>query len=84
MINIISSPRNGKVVTVKAVDDDAELMIITMDGQMIRTRVNEVSVIGRNTQGVTILDTSPESRVTSVAIIEEDKEEDKEEEKEPE
>jgi DNA gyrase subunit A len=82
MINIISSERNGKVVSVKAVDNDEELMIITLDGQMIRTRVNEVSVIGRNTQGVTILETSGDSRVTSVAIIEEDKEEDKEEEKE--
>jgi len=55
-----------------------------MDGQMIRTRVKEISVIGRNTQGVTILDTSAESRVTSVAIIDEvkeDKVEDKTEDK---
>ncbi|MDH5542257.1 MAG: DNA gyrase subunit A [Nitrospinota bacterium] len=80
MINIISSERNGQVVSVKVVDDDAEIMLVTEDGQMIRTRVSEISVIGRNTQGVKILDTEGK-HVISVAVLEEDKEEKEDKEK---
>ncbi|MBI5178432.1 MAG: DNA gyrase subunit A [Nitrospinae bacterium] len=73
VINIIASERNGKVVSLKSVKDDNEILLITTDGQAIRTRVNEISVIGRNTQGVKLLDTEGTSKVISLAVIEEDK-----------
>ncbi len=75
VINIINSKRNGDVVALKAVDNEDEMLLITEDGQMVRTKVKEVSTIGRNTQGVTIVDTDGESRVMSIAILEEDREE---------
>jgi len=74
VINIMTSERNGKVVSFKAVRDDNEIMLITRDGQVIRTRVNEISIIGRNTQGVKVLDTEGDGKVISMAVIEEDRE----------
>ncbi|MCE7915466.1 MAG: DNA gyrase subunit A [Nitrosomonas sp. PRO4] len=55
MIAIITSLRNGKVVTAKLVKPDDEIMLITSGGVMIRTRVNEVREMSRATQGVTLI-----------------------------
>ena len=55
MIAIITSARNGKVVTAKLVKPDDEIMLITSGGVMIRTRVNEVREMSRATQGVTLI-----------------------------
>jgi len=54
-INIRISKRNGKVVDVKSVTDDEELLAITSNGIVIRTPVEEISLIGRATQGVKIM-----------------------------
>ncbi len=55
MIAIITSARNGKVVTAKLVKPDDEIMLITSGGVLIRTRVNEVREMSRATQGVTLI-----------------------------
>ncbi len=55
MIAIITSPRNGKVVTAKLVKPEDEIMLITSGGVLIRTRVNEVREMSRATQGVTLI-----------------------------
>jgi len=55
MIAIITSPRNGKVVTAKLVKPDDEIMLITSGGVLIRTRVKEVREMSRATQGVTLI-----------------------------
>ncbi len=55
IITIKTTDRNGYVVAVKEVVDDDELMIITRQGQMIRTPVKGISVLGRNTQGVRLV-----------------------------
>lgn len=52
IINIITSPRNGKVISSFPVDDGHHFMIITNQGRLIRCRVDDVRIIGRNTQGV--------------------------------
>jgi DNA gyrase subunit A len=54
-INIRISKRNGKVVEVKSVTDDEELLAITSNGVVIRTPVEDISLIGRATQGVKIM-----------------------------
>jgi len=59
IITIKTTERNGYVVAVKEVVDGDELMIITKGGQMIRMPVKGISVIGRNTQGVTLVDLKP-------------------------
>src|SRR5262245_60662767 len=55
IITIKTTERNGAVVAVKEVVDGDELMIITRSGQMIRMPVKGISVIGRNTQGVRLV-----------------------------
>ncbi len=55
IIDIKTNDRNGSVVGVVQVIDSDEIMLITNKGMLIRTRVNEVSVIGRNTQGVRLI-----------------------------
>ncbi|HEY6867915.1 MAG TPA: DNA gyrase subunit A [Candidatus Eisenbacteria bacterium] len=55
IITIKTTERNGNVVAVKEVVDGDELMIITRSGQMIRMPVKGISVLGRNTQGVRLV-----------------------------
>jgi len=55
LINIKTSDRNGKVVTLQAIQDKDELMMITANGMIIRTGLEEVRSIGRNTQGVRLI-----------------------------
>jgi len=74
VINIITSERNGNVVSLKSVRDTDQVILITRDGQVIRTGVNEISIIGRNTQGVTVLNTEGANKVISMAVVEEEKE----------
>ncbi len=59
VITIKTTDRNGFVVAVKEVVDGDELMIITRQGQMIRMPVGGISVIGRNTQGVRLVNLAP-------------------------
>ncbi|UZR29414.1 DNA gyrase subunit A [Methylococcus mesophilus] len=55
VIAIQTSARNGAVVGAALVEDDDELMLITDAGTLVRTRVGEISVLSRNTQGVTVI-----------------------------
>ncbi|OGF14462.1 MAG: DNA gyrase subunit A [Candidatus Eisenbacteria bacterium RBG_16_71_46] len=59
IITIKTTERNGVVVAVKEVVDGDELMIITRSGQMIRMPVKGISVLGRNTQGVRLVNLAP-------------------------
>jgi len=55
VISIQVTERNGAVVGAIAADDNDEVMLISGGGTLVRTRVNEVSVMGRNTQGVRLI-----------------------------
>ena len=55
LINIKTTERNGKVVALKAVQDANELMMITANGIIIRTGLEQIRSIGRNTQGVRLI-----------------------------
>ncbi|MDP4012890.1 MAG: DNA gyrase subunit A [Candidatus Nanoarchaeia archaeon] len=69
VINIQTTERNGKVVDIKTVRDDDEIMLITEKGIIIRIPANNISTIGRNTQGVTIMKTKESDKVTNVAKV---------------
>jgi DNA gyrase subunit A len=69
VINIQATDRNGKVVGVMDVDDEDEVMLISQSGIIIRTSVKEVSVIGRNTQGVRLMKLDAGDRVVAAAKI---------------
>ena len=55
VISIQTTERNGNVIGAVAVDEDDEIMLISDQGTLIRTPVKDVSVLGRNTQGVTLV-----------------------------
>jgi DNA gyrase subunit A len=55
MIAIQTSERNGRVVAAILVDSEAQIMLITNTGVLIRTRVSEIREMGRATQGVTLI-----------------------------
>ena len=76
VINIKTTDRNGKVVAVKAVKDEDELMMITKNGIIIRTGLEEIRSIGRNTAGVRMIRLDESDIVVSVErlVIEESEE----------
>lgn len=71
VVSIKVSERNGPVVGAVQVEDLDEIMIITDNGTLVRTRVNEVSIIGRNTQGVRIIRTTEDEHVVALQRIDE-------------
>jgi DNA gyrase subunit A len=75
VITIKTTARNGPVVGVFQVTDEDQLMLITNSGRIIRIRVDDISVIGRNTQGVKLINVEPDESVVGVARLEEKEEE---------
>ncbi|WP_409202656.1 DNA topoisomerase (ATP-hydrolyzing) subunit A [Vibrio fluvialis] len=71
VVSIKVSERNGSVVGAVQVDEGDEFMMITNAGTLVRTRVSEVSHVGRNTQGVTLIRTAEDEQVVGLQRIEE-------------
>ncbi len=71
VINIKVTDKNGPVVGIRRVTEDDEFMLITTGGQLIRSRVQDVSIIGRATQGVRLIGVKEGDRVAALARIEE-------------
>ncbi|MBI5065828.1 DNA gyrase subunit A [Candidatus Woesearchaeota archaeon] len=67
--NIKITPKNGKVVSAKIVKGEEDAMITTEKGIMIRIPVKDISVVGRNSQGVRIIKLEDKDQVTGAAII---------------
>ncbi|RUM54327.1 MAG: DNA gyrase subunit A [Methylococcus sp.] len=70
VIGIQTSERNGRVVGASLVRESDELMLITDGGTLVRTRVKEISILGRNTQGVRVIRLGGNERVVGVGRIE--------------
>ena len=71
VVSIKVSERNGKVVGAVQVDETDEIMLISNMGTLVRTRVGEVSTVGRNTQGVRLIRTADDEKVVGLQRIEE-------------
>src|SRR3989344_409324 len=69
VINIKTSDRNGKVVSIKTVKDSHELMFISKKGKIIRTSAKDISQVGRNTQVVRIMKVDDDKLVTVARVI---------------
>ncbi len=67
--DIRTSDRNGPVVGITSVRDSDDIMLITVQGMVNRTHVTEIRVVGRNTQGVRIMNLNEGDKVTSLAKI---------------
>ena len=70
LINIKTTDRNGRVVALKAVHDDDELMMITANGMIVRTGLEEVRAIGRNTAGVRMISLKEGDTLVAVTRLE--------------
>lgn len=69
VIAMCSSKRNGKLVTAIKVKESDEIILITNRGNLIRTRVKEISCRSRNTQGVTLIRVNKEEKLVSVVRL---------------
>ncbi|MGH7960283.1 MAG: DNA gyrase C-terminal beta-propeller domain-containing protein, partial [Candidatus Binatia bacterium] len=69
IITMRATGKTGEVIDVRQVTDEDHLMLVTDSGRIIRLRMAELRVIGRNTQGVRLLNISPEERVVSLALL---------------
>ncbi|AWH89832.1 DNA topoisomerase (ATP-hydrolyzing) subunit A [Limnobaculum parvum] len=78
VISIKVSERNGRVVGAVQVDQCDQIMMITDAGTLVRTRVSEVSVVGRNTHGVTLIRTAEDENVVGLQRVVEPEEDDEE------
>jgi len=57
------------VIGLRMVTDDDQIMLVSSGGKVVRIRVNEIRVIGRNTQGVRLIDLEEGERVAAVARL---------------
>lgn len=69
LTNIVTSARNGSVIASLPVEEDDEIMLLTDKATVIRTRIKDIRIAGRNTQGVTILKTGKGEKVVSVVRV---------------
>jgi DNA gyrase subunit A len=62
--------KTGDLIGIKTVSEDDEVMIVSSDGIIIRLEVKDISRMGRNTQGVTLMKLNDENRVVAIALVE--------------
>jgi DNA gyrase subunit A len=75
IITMKTTDKTGRVIGVQQVTADDQLMLVTNNGKIIRLRVKDIRVIGRNTQGVRLIDLESGERVVSLARLAEKEEE---------
>lgn len=69
VISIKTTPKGGKAVGLMQVRDEDEIVMITNSGKLIRTVAGNVSLLGRNTQGVKLMDVEAEDRIVSIGRV---------------
>ncbi|MEE8304097.1 MAG: DNA gyrase subunit A [Candidatus Tectomicrobia bacterium] len=72
LINLRLTPKTGAVVGIRQVFDDDDVMVMSDLGKLVRLRVADISRIGRNTQGVRLINMDDEQRLVGVVRVEED------------
>ncbi|NLA33121.1 MAG: DNA gyrase subunit A [Mollicutes bacterium] len=73
-----TTEKTGKLIAFRVVDDEHDLMIITDSGMMIRLPIEQISQLGRVTQGVRLITLKEDQKVSTVSIIEQEDEESEE------
>lgn len=72
VISIRLTEKGGNAVGLLQVKDEDEIVLITSSGKLIRTKANSISIQGRNTQGVKLMDLDPDDRIVSFGRVAED------------
>ena len=81
IITMKTTDKTGRVVGVQQVTEDDQLMLISNKGKIIRMRIKDIRIIGRNTQGVRLIELEEGERVVSLARLAEKEEDDEVDEK---
>ena len=74
VISMQCTDRNGHIIGAIQVQDGEEVMLISDQGTLVRTRIDEISVMSRNTQGVTLIKVQEGEKLVGVARVEEPEE----------
>jgi len=74
VIGIQTSERNGRLISALQVTDEDDIMLISDGGTLVRTHANEISTLGRNTQGVTLIRLRDDENMVGVARIQKEEE----------
>ena len=84
-ISIQVNERNGKVIGALQASNEGEIFLISNKGTLVRTKINEISLVGRNTQGVRLIKLDDGSKISSVTkVVKEEEESPTNEEQTPE
>jgi DNA gyrase subunit A len=75
IITMKTTDKTGRVVGVQQVTEDDQLMLISNKGKIIRLRIKDIRIIGRNTQGVRLIELEEGERVVSLARLAEKEDE---------
>jgi DNA gyrase subunit A len=78
VITMKTTDKTGRVIGVQQVTEDDQLMLVSNTGKIIRLRIKDIRVIGRNTQGVRLIDLEEGERVVSLARLAEKEDEEEE------
>jgi DNA gyrase subunit A len=76
IITMKTTDKTGRVIGVQQVSEEDQLMLISNKGKIIRLRIKDIRVIGRNTQGVRLIELEEGERVVSLARLAEKEEDD--------
>ena len=76
IITMKTTDKTGRVVGVQQVTEDDQLMLISNKGKIIRMRIKDIRIIGRNTQGVRLIELEEGERVVSLARVAEKEDDD--------
>ena len=68
VIAMQTTQRNGDLISAKEVSDTDEVILITNKGMLVRTKVSEISLIGRNTQGVKVITLKEDEALNGLAL----------------
>lgn len=69
VITYKTTPKTGEIVGIRIATDDEDVMLITNNGTVIRINVKDISVLGRATQGVTLMRTNADCKVVSIETL---------------
>lgn len=67
--DIKTSERNGKVISVTSVRDGDEVMLISKEGMVVRSKVDDIRIVGRNTQGVRVMNVNENDKLATLAKV---------------
>jgi DNA gyrase subunit A len=69
VINIKTTDKNGKVVSIMRLQEDTDILVMTANGKLIRVRSQDIRAVGRATQGVRLINLDDDDKVTAATLI---------------